>query len=157
MTTINRLIISIATFAIVISGTSFAQDIENQPLYVKVDCMKSTSADYNSVELEIWQAMHQELVNKGEQNSWALYWVMYGDRSRCDIESALQSLSPAFAEVIDLVDVNGLTYAEAAEVLDVPVGTVMSRLHRGRKKIREHLRQSGVAPTYQDLETGRSR
>lgn len=73
-----------------------------------------------------------------------------------EIESALQSLSPAFAEVIDLVDVNGLTYAEAAEVLDVPVGTVMSRLHRGRKKIREHLRQSGVAPTYQDLETGRS-
>lgn len=73
-----------------------------------------------------------------------------------EVESALQSLSPAFAEVIDLVDVNGLTYAEAAEVLDVPVGTVMSRLHRGRKKIREQLRQSGVAPTYQDLETGRS-
>lgn len=73
-----------------------------------------------------------------------------------EVESALQSLSPAFAEVIDLVDVNGLTYAEAAELLDVPVGTVMSRLHRGRKKIREQLRQSGVAPTYQDLETGRS-
>jgi len=74
-----------------------------------------------------------------------------------EVESALQSLSSTFAEVIDLVDVNGLTYAEAAEVIGVPVGTVMSRLHRGRKKIREQLRQSGVAPTYDDLETGRSR
>lgn len=74
-----------------------------------------------------------------------------------EVESALDSLSPPFAEVIDLVDVNGLTYAEAAEVIGVPVGTVMSRLHRGRKKIREQLRQSGVAPTYDDLETGRSR
>jgi hypothetical protein len=46
--------------------------------------MKSTTGDYASVELEIWQAMHQELVNKGDQNSWALYWVMYGDRSKCD-------------------------------------------------------------------------
>jgi hypothetical protein len=84
VTTVNRLIIGIVTFAIVISGTSFAQDSETRPLYVSVDCMKSTSVDYTSVELEIWQAMHQELVNKGEQNSWALYWVMYGDRSKCD-------------------------------------------------------------------------
>jgi hypothetical protein len=84
VTKVNRFIISVATFAIVISGASFAQDVEKQPLYVTVDCMKSTSADYTSVELEIWQAMHQELVNKGEQNSWALYWVMYGDRSKCD-------------------------------------------------------------------------
>lgn len=73
-----------------------------------------------------------------------------------EVESALQSLSATFSEVIGLVDVNGLTYAEAAEVLDIPVGTVMSRLHRGRKKIREHLRQAGVAPTHPDLETGRS-
>ena len=73
-----------------------------------------------------------------------------------EVEMALESLSPTFAEVIELVDVDGLTYAEAAEVLGVPVGTVMSRLHRARKKIREHLRQSGVAPMYDDLETGRS-
>ena len=73
-----------------------------------------------------------------------------------EVEAALNSLSTTFGEVIELVDINGLTYAEAAEVLDVPVGTVMSRLHRGRKKIREHLRASGVAPTYRDLETGRS-
>ena len=74
-----------------------------------------------------------------------------------DVEAALESLSPAFGEVIDLVDIQGLSYAEAAEAIGVPVGTVMSRLHRGRKKIREQLRRTGVAPMYADLEAGRSR
>jgi RNA polymerase sigma-70 factor (ECF subfamily) len=41
-------------------------------------------------------------------------------------------------------------------VLNVPVGTVMSRLHRARKKIRQQLRRVGVAPTHADLEFGRA-
>jgi len=84
VTNFSRLIFCLATVAIMISGASLAQEREKQPLYLSVDCMKSTNADYTSVELEIWRAMHQELVNRGEQNSWALYWVMYGDRSKCD-------------------------------------------------------------------------
>jgi hypothetical protein len=84
MSKADTLIIGIAVCAIVISGAAFAQDAEQPPLYLSVDCMKSTSADYTNVELEIWQAMHQELVNQGKRNSWALYWVMYGDRSKCD-------------------------------------------------------------------------
>jgi RNA polymerase sigma-70 factor (ECF subfamily) len=73
-----------------------------------------------------------------------------------EVEQALESLGPVFAQVIELVDLDGLTYAEAADVLGVPVGTVMSRLHRGRKRIREHLRRAGVAPTHADLRAGRS-
>jgi RNA polymerase sigma-70 factor (ECF subfamily) len=73
-----------------------------------------------------------------------------------EVGSALRSLSSTFGEVVELVDLDGLSYAEAAGVLGVPVGTVMSRLHRGRKKIREHLRQTGVAPNYDDQQTGRS-
>ncbi len=71
-----------------------------------------------------------------------------------DLEAALASLSEPFAEVIELVDVDGLAYAEAAEVLGVPIGTVMSRLHRARKKVRGQLRRSGAAPTHADLVTG---
>jgi len=41
--------------------------------------------------------------------------------------------------VVEMVDVDGLTYAEAAEVLDVPVGTIMSRLHRARRRVRDEL------------------
>lgn len=71
-----------------------------------------------------------------------------------NIVEAFGGLTPQYAEAIELVDVNGLSYAEAAEVVGVPVGTIMSRLHRGRKKIREHLRRTGSAPMYVDLEPG---
>lgn len=55
------------------------------------------------------------------------------------IERALRSIPAQFRETIHLVDIDGLSYNEAAAVLDVPVGTVMSRLHRGRRLIRHDL------------------
>jgi RNA polymerase sigma-70 factor (ECF subfamily) len=60
-----------------------------------------------------------------------------------EIVRALDSLDEPFRRVVELVDINGLTYAEAAEVMDVPVGTVMSRLHRARSKIRDQLDRAG--------------
>ncbi len=70
------------------------------------------------------------------------------------LEDALATLTEPFAKVVELVDIDGLAYAEAAEVLDVPIGTVMSRLHRARKKLRDQLRDAGAAPAFGD--TGRS-
>ncbi|TVP62351.1 MAG: sigma-70 family RNA polymerase sigma factor [Nitriliruptor sp.] len=55
------------------------------------------------------------------------------------VREALKSLSPKHRSVIALVDLDGLTYREAAELLGVPVGTVMSRLHRARSKVRSRL------------------
>lgn len=55
------------------------------------------------------------------------------------IERSLASIPTQFREAIHLVDIDGLSYNEAATVLDVPVGTVMSRLHRGRKLVRNDL------------------
>ena len=46
--------------------------------------------------------------------------------------------------LIHLVDIAGLTYEEAAAVLEIPQGTVMSRLHRGRKRVRDALRAGGM-------------
>jgi RNA polymerase sigma-70 factor, ECF subfamily len=63
-----------------------------------------------------------------------------------EIVSALESLGEPFRRVIELVDIDGLTYAEAASVLDVPVGTIMSRLHRARARIRNRLDRAGLAP-----------
>lgn len=60
------------------------------------------------------------------------------------VERAFNDLPDKFREVIELVDLNGLAYQEAADVLDVPVGTVMSRLHRARKRIRDHIAEVGL-------------
>jgi RNA polymerase sigma-70 factor (ECF subfamily) len=63
-----------------------------------------------------------------------------------EIIRALDSLDEPFRRVVELVDIDGLSYAEAAEVLDVPVGTVMSRLHRARSRIRDRLDRVGFVP-----------
>lgn len=56
---------------------------------------------------------------------------------------ALDSLSQKKRDVVMLVDVDGLSYKETAEVLEIPVGTVMSRLHRARKQLRRELEDNG--------------
>lgn len=63
-----------------------------------------------------------------------------------ELVAALGELRPASRQVVLLVDVEGLSYLEAAEVLGVPVGTVMSRLHRARRRLRERLKQTKLAP-----------
>lgn len=60
------------------------------------------------------------------------------------IDAAFSDLPEKFRSVVELVDINGLPYQQAAEVLGVPVGTVMSRLHRGRKRIRDHISAEGL-------------
>jgi RNA polymerase sigma-70 factor, ECF subfamily len=68
------------------------------------------------------------------------------DEFDVEIVRALDALDAPFRRVVELVDIDGLSYAEAAEVLDVPVGTVMSRLHRARSRIRDRLDHAGLAP-----------
>lgn len=52
-----------------------------------------------------------------------------------DVKTALESLPDAFRAVVMLADIEGFSYKEIAEILDIPIGTVMSRLHRGRKQL----------------------
>lgn len=61
------------------------------------------------------------------------------------VDAAVAALSPEFREAVELVDVGGLSYAQAAEVAGVPAGTVMSRLHRARTRVRAHLAEQGFA------------
>jgi len=63
-----------------------------------------------------------------------------------DLEAAVNSLQDRFRTVLLLVDVDRLTYAEAADALGVPVGTIMSRLSRARARVRGHLRSSATSP-----------
>ncbi|MDY5786374.1 sigma-70 family RNA polymerase sigma factor [Corynebacterium sp.] len=56
------------------------------------------------------------------------------------ISDALNQLNEDYRMVVYYADVEGLAYKDIAEVMDIPLGTVMSRLHRGRKKLREMLK-----------------
>lgn len=68
---------------------------------------------------------------------------------RQDIEKALETLPEGFRVVVIMIEVWGLSYAEAAETLDLPVGTVRSRLSRARAQLQRTLwrqaRQLGIA------------
>lgn len=55
------------------------------------------------------------------------------------VVAGLAALKPDVRALVLLVDVDGLSYAETATVLGIPQGTVMSRLHRARKKIKKHV------------------
>ncbi|MGJ4111524.1 sigma-70 family RNA polymerase sigma factor [Corynebacterium macclintockiae] len=56
------------------------------------------------------------------------------------IQDALMSLGEDYRMVVYYADVEGLAYKEIAEIMDTPIGTVMSRLHRGRKQLRSKLK-----------------
>jgi RNA polymerase sigma-70 factor (ECF subfamily) len=64
--------------------------------------------------------------------------------SQDDAVSALSAVPHDFRDVIVLVDIGDFSYADAAQILDIPIGTVMSRLHRGRRILKQQLAQEAV-------------
>ncbi len=69
--------------------------------------------------------------------------------TEADVKEAVEELPEQFRIAVLLADVEGFSYKEIAEILDIPIGTVMSRLHRGRKalekKLYEFARSHGLA------------
>jgi RNA polymerase sigma-70 factor (ECF subfamily) len=64
--------------------------------------------------------------------------------SQDNIVEALAAVPHDFRDVIVLVDIGDFSYADAAQILDIPIGTVMSRLHRGRRILKGQLAEEAV-------------
>ncbi|MGI8421783.1 MAG: sigma-70 family RNA polymerase sigma factor [Gaiellaceae bacterium] len=62
--------------------------------------------------------------------------------SQDDIVSALSAVPHDFRDVIVLVDIGDFSYGDAAQILDIPIGTVMSRLHRGRRILKKEMAEA---------------
>ncbi len=64
--------------------------------------------------------------------------------SQDDVVDALSDVPHDFRDVLVLVDIGDFSYADAAQILDVPIGTVMSRLHRARRILKKNLAEHAV-------------
>jgi RNA polymerase sigma-70 factor, ECF subfamily len=64
--------------------------------------------------------------------------------SQDNVAEALSEVPHDFRDVVVLVDIGEFSYAEAAQILDIPIGTVMSRLHRGRRILKKELADLAV-------------
>jgi RNA polymerase sigma-70 factor (ECF subfamily) len=76
---------------------------------------------------------------------------IFGNLFEDEVAKALQDLPEEFRTVVILCDIEGYTYEEIADFIEIPIGTVRSRLHRGRKMLRESLRRYALQRGYRDL------
>ena len=99
-------------------------------------------------ELEDWQLGSAESLTQGRSTRSAEAEAI-DHLPDSDVKEALQSIPEDFRLAVYLADVEGFSYQEIADIMKTPVGTVMSRLHRGRRLLRDLLadyaRQRGIA------------
>lgn len=102
------------------------------------------TVDYNDIE-NFYNSIRSQYTDSNDLQE-KLVRGLLGD----EVSKALESLPEDFRTVVILCDIEGLTYEEIAEFVDVPIGTVRSRLHRGRKllqaKLLDYAKNQGIVP-----------
>jgi RNA polymerase sigma-70 factor, ECF subfamily len=102
--------------------------------------------------------LYQELKDHDPQFSETPESIVLDGLVDSDITDAIDDLPEQFRLAVVLSDIEGFTYAEMAEIMDVPMGTVMSRLHRGRKALQKRLwdlaRDRGIVRSAASGDTG---
>jgi len=106
-------------------GRKIQRSPDTQPLeendYFLYNRLEETTGDGNSGERQVVERLSQN-----------------------DAVTALADLPHDFRDVVLLVDLADFTYSDAAQILDIPIGTVMSRLHRGRRILKRSLAETAV-------------
>lgn len=93
--------------------------------------------------------LYDHLIDSGVQpNSERPEDIVLNRITADDVLKSLDVLSDDFRHVVLLADVEGFTYREIAEILDIPVGTVMSRLYRARRRLQSSLYDFAVQSGY---------
>jgi RNA polymerase sigma-70 factor (ECF subfamily) len=107
----------------------------------------------DSDEIEDWQIMRAASHDSAGLRSAELEAL---DRLTDDrVKEALAALPDEYRLVVYYADVEGYSYKEIAAIMDTPIGTVMSRLHRGRTQLRKTLTREGLAPGGRPSRAGR--
>lgn len=113
--------------------------------YINIYRKKSrqpNQVDYDEV------ATYYENVRSDHKDTTDLENIMYREMLDDDVTKALTDLPEDFRTVVMLSDVEGFTYEEIANMLDVPIGTIRSRLHRGRNLLRTQLLEYATKKGY---------
>ena len=116
---------------------------------------KNQRAPYQGTidELEDWQLGSAESLTQGRITRSAEAEAI-DDLPDSDVKEALNSIPEDFRLAVYLADVEGFSYQEIADIMKTPVGTVMSRLHRGRRLLRERLADYAAERGYTTTNTG---
>jgi len=89
---------------------------------------------------------HRSSDRSSERSSQSPEAIAITNEAICQVQSALSKLHVEGRNIIVLRDVQGLDYSEIATLLEIPIGTVRSRLHRARLELREIMNEKGVNP-----------